>query len=162
MITFSSRPRVRRWSTVSFASTLYLCPIIDLLLSEVPETWQPELKLGLQEALVNAATHGNNLDPGKTIVVQFAALQGEYWWVIADQGEGFDPDPSTDCQPVDAVPCLEQECGRGLYILQQVFDQIHWNPEGTELWLCKQLTPRLKLSLPSLKSLTDSKSWRSA
>ena len=44
----------RNSSTVSFASTLYLCPILDLLLLKVPEELQPEIRLGLQEALVNA------------------------------------------------------------------------------------------------------------
>ena len=55
MIAISHRPSGRTWNTVSFASTLYLCPILDLLLAEVPEQLQAEIRLGLQEALVNAA-----------------------------------------------------------------------------------------------------------
>lgn len=162
MISVSLRPNGRRWSTISFASTLYLCPILDLLLSEVPDSWRPELKLGLQEALVNAAKHGNKLDPGKAVVVQFAIVQDQYWWIISDQGSGFVPPPECNCQSLNPIPTTERDCGRGLYILQQIFDQIHWNPQGTELRLCKQLNSRLKLSLPSLRSLTDSKSWLSA
>lgn len=57
----------RGQGTISFASTLYLCPILDLLLSEIPPDLEPEIRLGLQEALVNAATHGNQLDTQKTI-----------------------------------------------------------------------------------------------
>ena len=74
MITISLRPVGRNWGTISFASTLYLCPILDLLLAEIPTQLQAELRLGLQEALVNAAKHGNNLDPSKTVIVRFSLI----------------------------------------------------------------------------------------
>ena len=71
MVAVISRPVTRNWVTISFASTLYLCPILDLLLAEIPDQWHTELRLGLQEALVNAAKHGNQLDPIKNIVFGF-------------------------------------------------------------------------------------------
>ncbi|XWK90215.1 MAG: anti-sigma regulatory factor [Phormidium sp.] len=149
MIAISKRPVGRSWATISFASTLYLCPILDLLVSEIPDSWQAELRLGLQEALVNAAKHGNNLDPSKTVVVKFAAIADHYWWVISDQGSGFKPNPCC-CRPSDVnehLPPEESECGRGLYILYKVFDQVHWNPEARELSLCKYVKSRSKLPL---------------
>ncbi len=146
MISISLRPIGRRWSTVSFASTLYLRPILDLLLTEIPVSWRSELRLGLQEALVNAAKHGNKLDPSKTVLVRFCIIQNQYRWVISDQGPGFTP-PCTCTQPTQPPPQEEQECGRGLYILYQIFDQVDWNPQGTELRLCKQVNNRLKLPL---------------
>ena len=91
MITISLRPVGRYWGTISFASTLYLCPILDLLLTDIPTKLQSELRLGLQEALVNAAKHGNNLDPGKLVVVRFSLVDNQYWWIISDQGSGFTP-----------------------------------------------------------------------
>lgn len=142
MIAISLRPTSRKWGTVSFASTLHLCPVLDLLIADVPRKWQPDVRLGLQEALVNAAKHGNNLDPSKTVLVEFFVLEDQHWWVISDQGEGFTPscsceldDHKTDIYDID-------ECGRGLYILYQIFDQVHWNPEGTELRLCKRVKSR--------------------
>ncbi|MBD2203877.1 anti-sigma regulatory factor [Calothrix sp. FACHB-1219] len=149
MITISLRPVGRYWGTISFASTLYLCPILDLLLAEIPEQLQAELRLGLQEALVNAAKHGNNLDPGKTVVVRFSLIDNQYWWVISDQGRGFAPVADADCDidPVDYLPPDEAESGRGLCLLHQIFDQVEWNRKGTELRLCKQLETRPRLSL---------------
>lgn len=141
MIAISLRPTGRKWGTVSFASTLHLRPVLDLLLAEVPIQWQLDVRLGLQEALVNAAKHGNNLDPSKTVLVEFFVLESQYWWVISDQGSGFSPGCSCSCnfdpshQDVNDV----NECGRGLYILHQIFDQVHWNQTGTELRLCKQI-----------------------
>lgn len=140
MIAISPRPIGHHWNTVSFPSTLYLIPILDLLLSKVPNHFKAEVRLGLQEALVNAAKHGNQLDPGKKVLVRFSAVSNEYWWVISDQGAGFSPpDCCADAELEDHLPCDEGECGRGLYILHQIFDRVQWNSQGTELRLCKQV-----------------------
>jgi anti-sigma regulatory factor (Ser/Thr protein kinase) len=148
VITISLRPVGRNWGTISFASTLYLCPILDLLLAEVPAQLQAELRLGLQEALVNAAKHGNNLDPGKRVVVRFSLIDTQYWWIISDQGSGFSPSPTAcDTDPTAYLPPDEAESGRGLSILHQIFDQVEWNRKGTELRLCKQLENRPRLAL---------------
>jgi anti-sigma regulatory factor (Ser/Thr protein kinase) len=149
VIAISLRPTSRKWGTVSFASTLHLCPVLDLLVADVPQKWRPDVRLGLQEALVNAAKHGNNLNPGKTVLVEFFVLEDQYWWIISDQGEGFVP---ACCDPRDhAKRSIEEidDCGRGLYILHQIFDQVHWNLEGTELRLCKQVRNRAKQPLMS-------------
>lgn len=153
MITISLRPVGRNWGTISFASTLYLCPILDLLLAEIPAKMQAELRLGLQEALVNAAKHGNNLDPSKKVIVRFSLIDNQYWWVISDQGGGFDTTISSQTaiddplDPIDYLPPDEAESGRGLSILHHIFDQVEWNKKGTELRLCKHLETRRGLSL---------------
>lgn len=145
-----------KWDSLSFASTLYLYPIIDTLLDHAPLGIHDELRLGLQEALVNAAKHGNQLDPTKQIVVQYARVGQSYWWVISDQGSGFHfPD---DCCVDES--CLDEssegidflnECGRGLFILSQIFDQVRWSRGGKEIHLCKRVDRRPKF----LKWMTD-------
>ena len=147
MIAISPRPTGRTWNTISFASTLYLCPILDLLVAEIPHSLQGEIRLGLQEALVNAAKHGNNLDPSKTVVVRFSLVADHYWWVISDQGDGFAPSCCCQPDPDGYLPADESECGRGLFILYKVFDRVHWNPDGTQLSLCKQIKRRMRLPL---------------
>ncbi|HAJ60857.1 MAG TPA: ATP-binding protein [Cyanobacteria bacterium UBA8543] len=147
MIAISTRPVGRNWGTISFASTLYLAPILDLLLEQIPRKWQPELRLGLQEALVNAAKHGNNLDPRKTVVVHFSVVNDEYWWIISDEGSGFSPPCCHHRESDCSLPDDESETGRGLCLLQQIFDQVQWNRKGTELRLCKQVNSRSRLPL---------------
>ena len=146
MIAVSSRPTRRSWNTVSFASTLYLLPILDLLLAEIPLHWRPEVRLGLQEALVNAAKHGNNLDPSKTVLVRFFTSDDQCWWVISDQGSGFQPSQICSTES-DRLPCDDWECGRGLHILHQIFDQVQWNSQGTELSLGKRVEATSRLPL---------------
>ena len=149
MIAISLRPVGRKWGTVSFASTLHLCPVLDLLLADVPVRCRSDVRLGLQEALVNAVKHGNNLDPGKTIAVEFFSLEDQYWWVITDQGIGFTPGCSCARNPDESHQSIDEldDCGRGLYILHQIFDQVHWNNQGTELRLCKQVRSRMRMAL---------------
>jgi len=129
-----------KWSTMSFASTLYLYPILELLLAKIPEEFKAEIRLGLQEALVNAAKHGNQLDPSKTVVVRFSQTKEGFSWIISDQGCGFNQQCHCS-QPAEweSLPPEEAEHGRGLCILHQIFDQVHWNRKGTEIKLCKQL-----------------------
>jgi serine/threonine-protein kinase RsbW len=141
LVAFLLRPIKKRWLNLSFPSTLYLCPILDLLLQEVPEAFYAELRLGLQEALVNAAKHGNLLNPGKSVSVRYARFQDRHEWVITDQGVGFIPPPSPYClrPPQEHLPEHGCECGRGLFILFEVFDRVSWDKTGTELSLSKYL-----------------------
>lgn len=129
------------WGSLSFVSTLYLCPILDRLMDRVPPRWQAEIRLGLQEALVNAVKHGNHLDPRKVISVRYKTSGGQYWWIIEDQGGGFDFE--TCCcdraAAVDAETVAIDDCGRGLYILNQIFDEVQWARGGRELHLCKRI-----------------------
>lgn len=127
------------WDKLSFASTLYLYPIIDTLLERAPSQMRDELRLGLQEALVNAAKHGNSLDPSKHVSVQHAEIQGCYWWIITDQGSGFDIPHGCRICPDEVNGESMGDCGRGLFILHQIFDQVHWSPKGNEVHLCKRL-----------------------
>lgn len=148
MIAIAMRPLSdRKWGTISFASTLHLCPVLDLLLADIPVQYRDEIRLGLQEALVNAAKHGNKLDPNKKVLVQFFVVEGQYWWIISDQGSGFAPSCicSPDCHTKDIHDV--DECGRGLYILHQIFDDVQWNQTGTELRLCKQIRQASRVSL---------------
>ena len=140
MVALSPPPVNHQWGTLSFVSTLYLCPILDQLLARVPHRWRPEVRLGLQEALVYAVKHGNQLDQHKVISVRYTVAQGRHWWVIADQGSGFEPPCGCDDPPSEAVSAADVgDCGRGLYILHQVFDEVRWASGGRELHLCKQV-----------------------
>lgn len=137
------------WQTLSFASTLYLQPVLDHLLADVPELFKADLHLGLQEALVNAAKHGNCLDPQKTVLVQFTYTHCECWWVIIDQGCGFVPPLECYSSVEQFLPEVKQECGRGLHILYHIFDDVCWNGAGNELHLHKDCS-RADALLPAL------------
>jgi serine/threonine-protein kinase RsbW len=135
-------PRRVRWRQLSFPSTLHLQPVLELLLHGVPYPCDAEVRLGLQEALVNAAKHGNDLDPSRIVEVRYTRCGSFRWWVIRDQGNGFQAPPPAELICSHHLPESEMSCGRGLFILHQVFDQVAWNQEGNELTLGK-LMPTL-------------------
>ena len=153
---------VKRWESLSFTSTLYLRPILDALLEPTPALLHDELRLGLQEALVNAAKHGNHLDPQKVVSVRHARANGYYWWIVTDQGEGFKQPAnyplSCPCPSPDSA--LVSDCGRGLYILHQVFDQVRWSENGKEIHLANQLRPApLKVLMSPASFIRVIESW---
>ncbi len=133
-----------RWNKISFASTLYLEPVLDVLVQAVPTQWQTEVRLGLQEALVNAAKHGNNLDPTKQVLVRFTSSGSGWCWVVIDQGGELCSQPPAQT-PEDRMDsgslCPEQECGRGFFILNQIFDRVQWDWQKHQLLLWKQFHP---------------------
>ncbi len=135
VLTAPSLPR-RRSGSLQFASTLYFQPVLAFLMEAVPQRWQAEIRLGLQEALVNAARHGNNLDPSKKIMVQYCVQGDLFSWIITDQGESDVDCFSKECP----VPPQLSEQGRGLFILYQVFDRVQW--QGHTLYLEKHITPQ--------------------
>lgn len=124
-----------RQLTLSFPSTLYLSPVLDLLVADVPPPLLPLVRLGLQEALVNAAKHGNRLDPHKAVRVHYQGGADSWCWVIEDQGNGC---PESISLPEG--PEWSWESGRGLYILHQVFDRVEWCTQRQRLYLTKRLT----------------------
>ncbi|MEL6249881.1 MAG: ATP-binding protein [Cyanobacteria bacterium J06626_23] len=132
-----------KWDSLSFASTLYLHPIVDTLLDpivhHVPSLVCHELRLGLQEALVNAAKHGNQLNPAKQVSVQYARRGNDYWWIVSDQGTGFKLPNSCGLPACDEATAFAEECGRGLFILYQIFDDVHWEQDGRALHLRKRI-----------------------
>jgi serine/threonine-protein kinase RsbW len=155
-------PPVTRWESLSFTSTLYLRPILDALLEPTPDPLHDELRLGLQEALVNAAKHGNGLDPQKVVSVRYAEADGCFWWIVTDQGEGFGEGfrQSSDCVCPSPDGAAVSECGRGLFILHQVFDQVVWSKNGKEVHLAKQVRPASLMSFVSpAHSLKALESW---
>ncbi|WP_448527648.1 ATP-binding protein [Parathermosynechococcus lividus] len=129
-----------QWQTLTFSSTLLLQPILEVLLANVPHPLRDELRLGLQEALVNAARHGNALNPEKVVFVRYTYSPEQCWWVITDQGDGFLPPRCVFSPEDELLPPDDCECGRGLFLIYAIFDEVYWNAKGTELSLCKYLT----------------------
>ncbi len=134
-----------RWQMYRFPSTLYLQEVLNELVGAVPSPWQPEVRLGLQEALVNAVKHGNELDATKWITVRSrheVRPDGHHsWWAIADEGEsGAKSAALGRAVTTVAQPCAEEaECGRGVFILQQLFQEVHWDGERHQLSLYKHM-----------------------
>jgi serine/threonine-protein kinase RsbW len=93
------------------------------------------IRLALDEAIVNAIKHGNQLDPEKTVRIN-CLIQSDLFRVeIEDQGSGFQledvPDPTDDEN-------LERPCGRGIMLMRSFMSRVEYNSLGNHVILEKQ------------------------
>ncbi len=126
-----NRPKIY-WSIFELESSLQLNDFVDLLLEPIKTSQSIYLiKLGLHEALVNAAKHGNNLDPKKNIRVRRIITPNWCVWQIQDQGDGL----GIKKRNYELPKKISSVNGRGLYIINQCFDDIRWSNKGNRLQL---------------------------
>ena len=126
-----NRPSIN-WSNFELCSSLQLSEFVDLLLEPIKSSqYRYRIKLGLHEALINAATHGNKLDPDKSIRVRRIITPKWCVWQIQDQGNGLEIK-----KRMFKLPNKNNHInGRGLYIINECFDDIRWSNKGNRLQL---------------------------
>jgi serine/threonine-protein kinase RsbW len=92
------------------------------------------IKLALEEALVNAIKHGNQMDRGKKVRISCRIGPERFDIDIADEGCGFDPEDVPD--PM-AAENLERPCGRGLLLMRHYMTEVVFHPPGNRLSMTK-------------------------
>jgi serine/threonine-protein kinase RsbW len=92
------------------------------------------IKLALEEALVNAIKHGNQMDRGKSVRVAYAITHDRFDVWVSDEGPGFDPADVPDCT---AVENLERPCGRGVMLMKHYMTEVDYNPAGNSVYMSK-------------------------
>lgn len=92
------------------------------------------IRLALEEALVNAAKHGNRLDPLKKIEIQYAIAKHRFEIHITDEGPGYIPDEVPDCQSEEN---LTRPGGRGLFLMRHYMTEVIVHPPGNHLYMAK-------------------------
>jgi serine/threonine-protein kinase RsbW len=88
------------------------------------------IKLALEEAIVNAMKHGNQMDRSKKILIAYRVTPERFDVHIADEGPGFRledvPDPM-------APENLERPCGRGLLLMRHYMTEVIFHGSGNRL-----------------------------
>jgi serine/threonine-protein kinase RsbW len=97
-----------------------------------PRRLQFNLRTALAEALANAITYGNRLDPAKLVRVRVEVGADVVHVHVADDGDGFDPAGVAD---PTAPGNLEREDGRGLFVLRHLVDHLSFNERGNAVCL---------------------------
>ena len=129
IIKILNRPSIS-WSNFELCSSLQLSDFVDLLLEPIKSSqYRYRTKLGLHEALINAVTHGNKLDPHKSIRVRRIITPNWCVWQIQDQGNGLEIQKRVYKLPKEISSINE----RGLYIINECFDDIRWSSKGNRL-----------------------------
>jgi serine/threonine-protein kinase RsbW len=93
------------------------------------------IKLALEEALINAIKHGNKLDKGKHVRVEWQISPAAVEITIEDEGPGFDrkkvPNPTDETN-------LEKLTGRGILLIESYMTDVQWSNGGRRVKLVKK------------------------
>jgi serine/threonine-protein kinase RsbW len=93
-------------------------------------------RVSLTEALSNAMLYGNRQDPGKRVRLEVVLGQTEIRVRVTDEGRGFDhhqiPDPTSPTN-------LTKPGGRGVFLMRQLMDEVHFNERGNSVTLVLRL-----------------------
>jgi serine/threonine-protein kinase RsbW len=92
------------------------------------------IKLAVEEALVNAIKHGNQMDRSKQVRISYTVGTDRFDIHIADEGGGFDPG---DVPDPTAAENLERPCGRGLMLMRHYMSEVSFNPSGNSVRMSK-------------------------
>jgi len=110
--------------------------IIMLKGLQVDESDMFDIRLCLEEALINAIKYGNRFDKDLEVLIDFAYVNGKISISVEDKGTGFDhnkvPDPTKEEN-------LLMGNGRGVFLIKHLMDEVRFNKKGNRLTMVKHL-----------------------
>lgn len=92
------------------------------------------IRMAVEEALVNAIKHGNQMDPAKQVRVIYALNLENFEVHITDEGPGFAPE---DVPDPTAPENLERPCGRGLLLIRHYMSDVSFRDGGKTISMFK-------------------------
>ena len=92
------------------------------------------VKMAVEEALVNAIKHGNQMVYEKRVRGAYALGPERFDVRITDEGPGFNPD---DVPDPTAPENLERPCGRGLLLIRYYMTSVTFQDEGRTIVMHK-------------------------
>jgi len=91
------------------------------------------IMVAITESVNNAIKHGNKFRKDKNVKLSLTLNDNTLKFQVEDQGEGFDyenlPDPT-------APENLDKPSGRGIFLMKQLSDEVHFKNEGRVVELC--------------------------
>ena len=116
-------------------------PVINDLLSHLQSLKASEadvfdIRLCLEEVLINAIKHGNKFNENYKVRISSIFNNDSVTISVEDQGNGFDhnkvPDPAKEEH-------LLRTGGRGIFLIKHLMDKVEFNKKGNIIKMTKQL-----------------------
>lgn len=96
-----------------------------------------DIRLCLEEALINAMKYGNRLQKDLKVRLSVEVDPGcEVRLTVEDKGTGFDVKKIEDCTRKEN---LFRNRGRGVYLIHQLMDDVKFNAKGNSVQMVKRL-----------------------
>lgn len=137
---FESGKLLLKLDVVLQSETSAIDPVVKAIMEMVTEMKcaagkEFEIETSLREALANAIKHGCRNDPRRTVECSVLCDESRGMLIVVrDPGPGFDP---------GAVPSpivgqnVFSEHGRGIYLINQLMDEVRFEKGGTEIHMRK-------------------------
>ncbi len=119
--------------TLELASNPESISIVERMIDDirnkynVSEDMFGNMLVAVTESVTNAIYHGNQSDHSKKVTVNCTHTPHSIVFTITDEGPGFNyydlPDPT-------APENLEKECGRGIFLMKHLTDQLIFSENG--------------------------------
>jgi serine/threonine-protein kinase RsbW len=107
--------------------------IVESFIDNVKEKYKIDddiygnIMIAVTESVNNAIKHGNNCDKNKNVTLTAVYEENLVRFIVEDEGPGFDPDKLPD---PTAPENLEKLGGRGIFLMQQLSDEVNFSNEG--------------------------------
>lgn len=102
-----------------------------------------DLKVVLNEMLINAIRHGNREDENKTVKIKAGiAANRNLFIIIEDEGSGYDfKNMCESCKSFNETADLleTEDCGRGIMIVRGLCDRVKVNSKGNKIVILKRI-----------------------
>lgn len=95
------------------------------------------VRLAMEEAIVNAVSHGNQYDAAKLVRVRCWLSPEMVRIEVCDEGAGFDPAHVPDPTDAERIRC---PCGRGLMLMRHFMTRVKHTHSGSTVILEKRRT----------------------
>jgi len=99
-----------------------------------------DIRLCLEEALINAIKYGNRFDKKLEVLIDFKYADNKISISVEDKGNGFDynkiPDPTKEEN-------LLKGNGRGIFLIRHLMDEVRFNKKGNRLVMIKYLKKKI-------------------
>lgn len=95
-----------------------------------------DIRLALEEALVNAIKHGNKNNPDKKVFLKVTVDPKSVTIQVKDQGQGFDYEKIA-C-PIEPEN-IRKPCGRGIFLMKKLMDSVEFFDGGSGIRMIKSL-----------------------
>jgi serine phosphatase RsbU (regulator of sigma subunit)/anti-sigma regulatory factor (Ser/Thr protein kinase) len=117
---------------------LQVSSLIDKIVSEAQQANMPpdrglNLRLGITEAMTNAVRYGLKRNPYGKVRLGYRVTPGAFKMTLIDPGPGFNWQVYNQAT-IDEV-FADNEGGRGIPLLLEIFDKVTWNYLGNHLGL---------------------------
>jgi serine/threonine-protein kinase RsbW len=138
---FNAPDLVLRLETIVPADVTRISPTVEQVMELAREMdcttgKEFEIETALREALANAIVHGCKQDPSRNVQLCVGCDQARGMVIIVrNPGEGFDP--ASIPNPTMGQNVYSTQ-GRGIFLINQLMDEVHFEHGGTEIHMRKQ------------------------